>query len=101
MGFKIIWTIPALNSFQQNIDYLNENWTEKEVFAFTEKVNDILHLIREQPELFRKSSKYKNVHRAVVMKQITLVYQVKPRKREIELLIFWDNRKNPAKDNYK
>lgn len=97
MGFKVVWTKQALDTFAQNIDYLQRHWTEREITTFTEKVNDILSAVREQPLMYRKSDKLKNVHVGVIVKQVSLVYRVKPRKKEIELLAFMDTRQDPAK----
>ena len=97
MGFKVVWTNKALDTFAQNIAYLQEKWTEKEVNAFSDKVNDILSVIREQPLLYRKSEKLSNVHIGLIVKQVSLVYRVKPRKKEIELIAFLDNRQDPKK----
>lgn len=57
----------------------------------------MLSSVREQPLMYRKSDKLKNVHIGVIIKQVSLVYRVKPRKREIELIVFMDTRQNPAK----
>ena len=97
MGFKVVWTDKALDTFAQNIAYLQEKWTEKEVNAFSDKVNDILSAIREQPLMYRKSEKLSNVHIGLIVKQVSLVYRVKPRKKEIELIAFLDNRQDPKK----
>jgi len=97
VGFKVVWTDKALDTFAQNIAYLQEKWTEKEVNAFSDKVNDILSAIREQPLMYRKSEKLSNVHIGLIVKQVSLVYRVKPRKKEIELIAFLDNRQDPKK----
>lgn len=96
MGFEVVWTKQALDTFAQKIDYLQQNWTEKEIRAFTKKVNDILSALREQPLMYRKSEKLKNVHIGVIIKQVSLVYRVKPRKKQIELIAFLDTRQNPT-----
>ena len=97
MGFKIVWTKHALDTFAKNIDYLQQKWTEKEVRDFTSKVNDLLAAIRKQPLMYRKSEKLANVHIGLIVKQVSLVYRVKSRKKEIELIAFLDNRQGPKK----
>jgi hypothetical protein len=37
----------------------------------------------------------RNIHRCVVVKQVSLFYRIKS--SHIELLLFWDNRQNPSK----
>lgn len=34
MGYEIVWTPTALRTFQKNIDYLEEHWTEREIISF-------------------------------------------------------------------
>lgn len=97
MGFEVVWTKQALDTFAHNIDYLQQHWTEKEIVAFTKKVTNILAAVREQPLMYRKSDKLKNVHVGVIIKQVSLVYRVKSRKKEIELIAFIDTRQDPAK----
>ncbi len=66
------------------IGYLEENWTANEINSF----------ISRNPKQYLYSKK-KEVYRAVVTKQISLYYRIKL--KEIELLVFWDSRQNPAK----
>lgn len=100
MGFKIVWTQKALSSFQQRIDYLEIHWTDKETKVFVKRVNTVLTTIAESPLLFKSSFKLKNVHKGLIIKQVSLIYRVKIRKKEIELLLFLDNRQNPDKTNF-
>ena len=101
MGFKIIWTKQAVNSLQANIDFLNDKWTEKEVYHLIEQVNKVLQTIRQHPRIFQRSVLQRHVHRAIIIPQISLVYQVKSRKKEIVLLNFWNNRRDPGRDKHK
>jgi hypothetical protein len=32
MGFEIVWTKKAVETFGKRIAYLEDNWTEKEIF---------------------------------------------------------------------
>jgi hypothetical protein len=62
-GYKIYWTDYALNELEKTIEFLEENWTEKEIFIKT-TINKIPHLVRkdfwvgksgENAKHFRKS----------------------------------------------
>jgi hypothetical protein len=46
MGIEIIWTLRALKTFGKRIAYLEENWTEKEIFNFTARVNEYLETLK-------------------------------------------------------
>jgi hypothetical protein len=50
--------------------------------------------------MFRKSTKLKQTHIGVIIKQVSLIYRFKPKGNKIELIAFIDNRQNPKKQNY-
>jgi plasmid stabilization system protein ParE len=98
MGIEIIWTKKAVQTFGRRIAYLEEHWTEKEIFSFTARVNEYLETLQTQPLMFRKSAKIKHTHIGVIIKQVSLVYRIKPKSQSIELIAFIDNRQNPKKN---
>jgi plasmid stabilization system protein ParE len=98
MGIEIIWTKKAVQTFGRRIAYLEEHWTEKEIFNFTARVNEYLETLRTQPLMFRKSARIKHTHIGVIIKQVSLVYRIKPKSQTIELIAFIDNRQNPKKN---
>jgi len=59
MGAEIIWTKRAINTFGNRIAYLQEHWTEKEIFNFTSRVNEYLNSLQSQPLMYRKSTRLK------------------------------------------
>jgi len=94
MASVISWTPEAEFTFNNIIEYLNAEWSEKEVRNFVRKTINILELIAEYPNLF-KASKKKNIRIGLITKQISIIYRVK--KNKIQLLSFWDNRQDPDK----
>ena len=96
----VIWTQRALKSYFKVADYLQEEWGEKVVNNFTAKVQKVIEQIEKMPNMFEVSKKYKNVRKGFVTEHNTLYYRIKPRKMEIELLIFWDNRQDSKKLKY-
>ncbi len=94
MALRITWTEEAENTFEAIVLYLQNNWSEKEVQGFVKRVNKVLTLIRENPNLYRRS-KQKGIHEAVVTKHNTLYYQVL--EERIVLITFWDTRQDPDK----
>jgi hypothetical protein len=48
--------------------------------------------------MFRKSARIKHTHIGVIIKQVSLVYRIKPKTQTIELIAFIDNRQNPKKN---
>jgi plasmid stabilization system protein ParE len=92
MGVEIVWTQKALKTFGKRIAYLEEHWTEKEIFNFTARVNEYLETLKTGPLMFRKSARLKQTHIGVIIKQVSLVYRYKTKGNKIELVAFIDNR---------
>ncbi len=99
-GFKVFWTKEAKSSINKVIKHLEEEWTEKEISTFFDEVDRIVDLIAIHPKLFRISKKRNNIHMALINKHVFLVYQVKPSKKQIALLLFWGTRQNPRELKY-
>ncbi|MEZ5197978.1 MAG: hypothetical protein R2764_16800 [Bacteroidales bacterium] len=50
--------------------------------------------------MFEASGKKKNIRKGFITRHISLYYRIKPTKKEIELLSFWDNRQDNSKLTY-
>ncbi len=93
MAKEIRWTPEALARFEIVIDYLEANWTEREVINFVSSTDKVIQLISENPKIFRKLKL--NIYEAIVTPHNILIYKVFPKR--IEILTFWDTRQNPRK----
>lgn len=92
MGFKIVWTKKAVKTFGHRIDYLKKNWTDKEIFNFTNRVNQYLNTLLNHPQMFRKSYSLKHTHIGVIIKYVSIIYRIKANSNTIEIIAFIDNR---------
>ncbi len=97
---EVIWTERALKSYFNVADYLKEEWGNVVVETFNTKVLEVIEQIEEMPLMFEASKKYKNVRKGFITQHNILFYRVKPRKKKIELLVFWDTRQNPKRIKY-
>lgn len=97
---EIFWTPTAKRTYFKVLDHLEKNWTEREVQNFINEVETLLKQIKQHPGMFEESRKKRNVRRGFITKQNTLFYRIKPRKKELHLLLFWDNRNDPEKIVY-
>lgn len=97
---KISWTPTARITYFKVLDHIAENWTSREVESFINEVESLLSQIADNPEMFQASRKKKNVRKGLITRHNTLYYRIKPRKKEIELITFWDNRQDPGKLTY-
>jgi len=96
--YKIIWTLRALDSYVSNMRYLEEFWTEKEISKFASLVEKKLLLLSRHPELgSSRNKRHSNVRHTVIHKRVSLIYRVRPQKKQIELLLFWNTYQNPAR----
>jgi len=91
---KIVWTQKALSSYFIILDYLQAEWGAKVLQDFIIKTEHILNQILEYPKMHESSEQFRNVRKAFLTKHNLLFYKIKPRKKEIELLIFWDTRQD-------
>ncbi|MEI6680571.1 MAG: hypothetical protein WCL21_18325 [Mariniphaga sp.] len=92
---KIIWSERAKLTFLKVLDYLNENWTKKEVIQFNQRTQITLNAIQKNPRIFPVSIKNKEVRKAIVDKNNTFYYKIDFYQQEIHLLTFFDCRQDP------
>lgn len=98
MGFEIVWTKKAIQTFEKRLLYLEKHWTEKEILKFTAAVNQYLFVLKTQPLMFQKTLQQKQKRIGVIIKQVSLVYRVDYATQLIQLIAFIDNRQS---SNYK
>ncbi len=97
---EIKWTPRAYKSFDSIVLYLEKQWSDREVEKFIMKTNRILVMLKSYPEMCSPSLRRKNVRIAILSKQTKLVYHYKPKKGQIEILLFWNQKQDPAKFNF-
>ncbi len=91
MAYKIVWLPKAEKRFEQIINYLEQNWSDKEVEEFIKSTNAIISIISINPKAFRYS-KSKKIYEALVTKHNLLLYRKKS--GSTELLTFFDVRQH-------
>lgn len=97
MAKEIRWTPTAIKTFKQVIDYLDENWSEREIKNFILATEKILEFISENPRMFR-STMNANVREALVTPHNLLICKIC--RNRMELITFWYTRQNPVKKKY-
>ena len=76
------------------IEYLNTEWSFKEVEQFVRNVLDITKHISTFPQMFPEFNDCK-IRKTLINSNISLFYKVLD--KQIELLIFWNNKQSPTK----
>ena len=95
---KIVWNNKARLDFYENIDYLLENWSEKEAQNFIDEVIQVEYILSQGNVDFQETD-FIGVKRLVLRKQITLFYKI-VNEHQIEFLRFWNNYKDDKKLNF-
>lgn len=94
-GYEVIWSPRAKTDFENKIQWLLENWSEKEVSQFVKSVDERITLVQTNPMLFPATREKSQVRKSVMKYHTTMYYQI--RKGKIYILTFFDPRQHPAK----
>ncbi len=97
MSYSIKWMPEAFTTFDDRIEYLEIHWTDNEIINFKDRVKQYLELLAEEPYIGKRPGKRKNVYMGLIIKPVSIIYRVKVITKEIELLLFIDNRQDPRK----
>lgn len=93
-GYKIFWTPNALKELEQTIDYLQNNFTDKEIRKLAHKIESSIEIISQNPFIF-PVSEGKDVHKVIILQFNTMYYRVND--SNVEILSFFSNRQSPQK----
>ncbi len=99
-AYTVVWSPRALHTYETILHYIADKFGQAEILKFIKRTVTVIEYAAYDPNMFRLSEKGKNKHIVVITRQTTLYYRVKPRRKEIELLLFWDTRMNPSKIKY-
>ncbi len=91
-GYKIVWTDFALGELSKTIEYLEENFTDKEIQKLANEIEKTVILISNNPTIFSESET-KKVRKVVILRYNTLYYRTV--NKNVEILSFFSNRQNP------
>lgn len=97
MKREVVITPRAQIEIENVFEYLELKWNKKTKKQFSNKINTIINLIIENPELFPISNVNKKIRKAVISKQSTLFYHFN--NKHIIVLSVFDTRQNPIKIN--
>ena len=93
MNYKIEWTFLAEDSYIEEIEFVFFKWNKKEVEKFENLVENELKRISFNPKIgkLKKSA----IYSLVISKQTTIFYRIIDESVSVEILLFWNNQKNP------
>lgn len=93
-GYKILWTEHALTELAKTLEYLERNFSSKQIENLAQKVESTITLISRNPHLFSKSEKA-GIFKVTLLKYNTMYYRIKD--DSVEILSFFSNRQSPQK----
>lgn len=96
MSLPVCWTDEAELTFNQNIEYLIEEWGLHTINQFLDRVDEVIESISQNPNLYPIYREQDQVHKCVLNKHVTLYYRVVDIIR-IDLITFWNTHQNPKK----
>ena len=91
---KVVWSEEAVENLQKIIQFLEENWSEKEIRKFAMKLEKQISIIKSQPHTFPKANNF-DVRRSVLSKQTSIYYNV--HQDTLRIVTIFDNRQDPKK----
>lgn len=75
MVCSVVWLPAAITSYIDNINYLEKDWSAKEVQKFKTDVLRIVDILSKYPRLGKLTGRRNNVRRILVHKKISLFYK--------------------------
>ena len=95
MAFEIKYSLRALEEQIQLLEYIITNFGNKKGEEIFQKIENILELIAENPEMFPSSRKKPELRKCVFSKQTSIYYRIK--NNYIEIVSFRPNGIDPEK----
>ena len=100
MALEIIWSPEADETFARNINYLEQEWGEKETKRFILQTQKVIARLQIFPESYPQSNKSKKYRKARLNKYIALFYAYSKHKKSIMIVTFWNVKQDPHKLKY-
>ena len=94
MKLDIIWSKKAALGYSEILQYLDKEWTEREVKNFEIEVNQFLNKLSKYPSIL-KGSKKTNLRRGPINKLTMLTYRVDEKKNQLQLINIRGARQQP------
>ena len=93
MARQIVWNKRAIAKFEEIVEYLEAEVSEKSAKNFVVKVDDLIEKLNKYPEIGRRTKKKKTVRQYRVDKYRKMYYRKYGNK--LIIVYFFDDRWNP------
>lgn len=98
MARQIVWNRRASEAFDNIVNFLEKNISEKEAAKFVIRVDNLLEKLSQYPEIGRKTKHKKTIRHYRIDKNRKLYYRKKGKK--IIIVLIFDERRNPDSNPY-
>lgn len=95
MALRIVWTPQADRGLDKVIEYLEEEWTIREILNLEQNLQNLLNRISKYPKICPPTGKFKNVHKGLVDKNNYIIYRIQSKKELIEIINFRGTKQEP------
>lgn len=95
MALIVEWTEEAQRQLDGVIEYLEQNWTDREINNFFKKLERDLVIISKKPETFRLSQRLPGSRECQITSHTTVFYVFDH--QILTVLLLWSNKMSPSK----
>ncbi len=99
MARQVVWNKRAVAKFEEIVEYLENEVSEKAASKFVTKLDDLIEKLFKHPEIGRKTKKWKTVRQYRIDKYKKLYYRIHGQKLIVVFLS--DDRQNPKFNPYR
>lgn len=92
--YEILWTDLALEELSKTVEYLEREFSQKEIDKLGIEIERIFSIISSNPTIFPLSENLQ-VRKVVILKFNTVYYRIID--KQIEIISFFSNRQSPKK----
>ncbi|MWB96721.1 type II toxin-antitoxin system RelE/ParE family toxin [Flavobacterium sp. GA093] len=95
MAVRFKWTPQAVKGLNSVLDYLEAEWTFREILQLEKKIKQVINQIGHNPEQFPQTEKDNLLYKAIVDKNNYLVYRINISSKTIEIINFRGTKQKP------
>lgn len=93
MSLPITWSPASKDEYANLLQYVETNFGLDAALELLDITDQVIDNISQHPKMYPASEKAPTIRKAVLTKQTSLFYRIS--NHDIQLLHFWDNRRNP------
>jgi plasmid stabilization system protein ParE len=95
MALKVVWTPQAIQGMEEVLDYLEKEWSAKEIVQFEKNLTKFVSRISNYPKIYPTSGKNPELRKGLVDKHNYMVYRINTNKRMLEIIHFRGIKQRP------